>query len=381
MSENHSRANIGPATDPVKLRHGLGLIYTLHPVIEIRALKEQRRYGRPGNYGGFFDNVDDAARAVLALDPCKGIYWTLNAIPADFLAICANRLGEADDLTKNHHVVRRVLLLVDFDPKRPHIEISSNESEHRAAEQLACDVMENLRDEFSWPYPIMFLSGNGFGLWYRIDLPADDDGLVERVLKALSARFSTAAVQIDTVTANAARITKLPGTVARKGDHTALRPHRVAQIVSQVDSFDEVDVVSERLLREFANAFAPPAPPTPPRPARHIAHGGKSKLAACIKYLSKLPDSIEGTNGSGQLIHACCVCHCFDLTDAEAWEAIGIYNTEKCKPAWSEKELRHKLADAAKKVDGEGKRGSMGLSKKDRVISDAIRFALESVNV
>ena len=51
------------------------------------------------------------------------------------------------------------------------------------------------------------------------DLPADDGGIVERILKALASRFDTDAVTIDTAVFNPSRITKVYGTVAKKGDH------------------------------------------------------------------------------------------------------------------------------------------------------------------
>ena len=74
-------------------------------------------------------------------------------------------------------------------------------------------------------------SGNGYHLLYRIDLPAADGGLVERVLKSLAARFDNEHVKIDQSVYNPARICKLPGTMARKGDHTEARPHRRAKLL------------------------------------------------------------------------------------------------------------------------------------------------------
>src|SRR5204863_9284891 len=77
-------------------------------------------------------------------------------------------------------------------------------------------------------------SGNGGALLYPVDLPNDDASrdLVERVLKALSERFNDDQVDVDTGVSNAARIWKLYGTLAGKGDSTAERPHRRAAILS-----------------------------------------------------------------------------------------------------------------------------------------------------
>ena len=66
---------------------------------------------------------------------------------------------------------------------------------------------------------------------FRIDLPANDGGIVKRCLQGLAARFNTTTVKIDEGVHNSARIWKLPGTLACKGDNTPERPHRIAQML------------------------------------------------------------------------------------------------------------------------------------------------------
>jgi hypothetical protein len=56
--------------------------------------------------------------------------------------------------------------------------------------------------------------------------------MVERCLKALDARFTDRVVKIDAEVFNPARIWKLYGTAACKGDHIAQRPHRLSRILS-----------------------------------------------------------------------------------------------------------------------------------------------------
>jgi hypothetical protein len=60
---------------------------------------------------------------------------------------------------------------------------------------------------------------------------------MERLLKRLDARFSDSRVKIDTTVSNAARITKLYGTVARKGADTPDRPHRLSRIMEVPNSW------------------------------------------------------------------------------------------------------------------------------------------------
>src|SRR5688572_11638474 len=73
-------------------------------------------------------------------------------------------------------------------------------------------------------------------------LPNDPESLelVRGVLEALSFRFSDGRVSVDTATANAARIWKLYGTTARKGDSTEDRPHRVSKLLKVPEQRTEV---------------------------------------------------------------------------------------------------------------------------------------------
>src|SRR5262245_7450654 len=105
-----------------------------------------------------------------------------------------------------------------------------------------------------WPEPIVASSGNGAHLLYRVDLPADDGGLVERCLSALGDKFDGPDVKVDRKVFNPARIWKLYGTLTCKGDSTPERPHRMAKVLSRPQG--EVQIVPiERL-----EALAGPAP-------------------------------------------------------------------------------------------------------------------------
>jgi hypothetical protein len=64
------------------------------------------------------------------------------------------------------------------------------------------------------------------------------------------------------------------------------------------------------------------------------------------RYVEKMPSAIEGSDGSGALFAvAVALVHGFNLPEADTWQIILEYNT-RCVPPWSERELRHKLADA-----------------------------------
>jgi hypothetical protein len=84
-----------------------------------------------------------------------------------------------------------------------------------------------------WGEAIVADSGNGAHLLFRIDLPNNADALqiVSGALNDLSRRYSDDTIKVDVTCANAARIWKAYGTVARKGDAIPTRPHRLSRIL------------------------------------------------------------------------------------------------------------------------------------------------------
>ena len=79
-------------------------------------------------------------------------------------------------------------------------------------------------------------SGNGAQLMYRIDLPTDDNGVVQSVIKEV-ALASSETVDVDLTVFNPARIWRIPGTMNCKGDDVPSRPHRMSCILSVPEKF------------------------------------------------------------------------------------------------------------------------------------------------
>lgn len=68
-----------------------------------------------------------------------------------------------------------------------------------------------------------------------------------------------------------------------------------------------------------------------------------------FRYLQSMPPSIQGQAGSVNLFKACCALRRgFDLDFDTAWPLLRHWNGTHCQPPWSERDLRHKLSDAAK---------------------------------
>ena len=200
----------------------LSLLHATDDVIELRIPKANKR----GTISGYFDDRARLAEvAVRESNKHQGIYVTLNPVTPELLARASNRVVDwASGLTTDNLVLRRRNLLIDLDPSRPS-GISSTDSEHVAAIEIARRIRAGL-SKLGWPEPLLADSGNGAHLIYRIDLPPEDGGLVQRILNAVALRWGDESVEIDTTVHNASQLVKLYGTMARKGDSTNDRPHR-----------------------------------------------------------------------------------------------------------------------------------------------------------
>ena len=236
-------------------------------IFEVRALN-------PWTASGYYDadHLEQAAKAIEALDAAgtyEGIYFTLNEITPALLSRRANRIetrmSKSAATTSDDDVIRRRWFVVDIDAERAS-GISSTDEEHSATLEVAGKIARFLSEYYEFPAPIVADSGNGAHLLYRIDLPNDETSkaLIERCLKALGAAFDTPAKdgnpgwEVDPTMANAARICKLYGTLARKGDHTPERPHRRARIL-------EVPEPIEVAPLEVLEALAARAPEEEPQ--------------------------------------------------------------------------------------------------------------------
>jgi hypothetical protein len=216
---------------------GVQAIWQAGCVYELRALKTRLRPGTDyrTTRSGYFDAPEKLAQAAYELDRqelAPGIYMTVNPVKPELLARAANRVEtNAQHTTSDAEIDRRLILPVDIDVQGPS-GISSTDADHNAAIELAYTIANALVDQ-DWPVPTIVDSGNGAHLLFAVDLPNDDEsmGLVKATLKALAARYDTAALNIDQGVYNAARILKIPGTTARKGDSIPDRPHRRSRIL------------------------------------------------------------------------------------------------------------------------------------------------------
>lgn len=218
-------------TSPVtEIINTLKILTEPDQTIELRILKTRHR-----TISGYYQNEFEklAKDAAEWNGEAPGIYITLNPVKPALLSRSANHAKKyADITTGDADILNRRWLPIDFDPIRP-AGISSTDAEHQAAITRATDAAQWLKKELNFPDGILADSGNGAHLLYRIESPnsKESTALVEKCLKAVDFRFTDNIVAVDLTCFNAARIWKLYGTLACKGDHTQDRPHRKASII------------------------------------------------------------------------------------------------------------------------------------------------------
>jgi hypothetical protein len=151
------------------------------------------------------------------------VYIVMNPIKPDFPCKAAAR---------DEDIEYRDLLLIDID-RASKTQCPASDAELGAAKQVADDVCEYLSTR-GWGDPVQVMSGNGYHLYYNLrevlNTP-EAKSFCESVLKGLASQFNTPETKIDISVFNASRITKVPGTVMRKGDESAERPYRMAVVL------------------------------------------------------------------------------------------------------------------------------------------------------
>ena len=170
------------------------------------------------------------------IDACKSAFeekaLQLNAIGYN-IYIVMNPIKPIfnGNAAEDKDIAHRDLLLIDIDRAHKAKQPATAE-EVDAAKHLAGIVMAYL-ETMEWSTPIRVMSGNGHHLYYALPAVANNDEskhYVQRLLKTLASEFDNENVKIDTSVFNASRITKVVGTVARKGVESEDRPYRMARV-------------------------------------------------------------------------------------------------------------------------------------------------------
>jgi len=193
-----------------------------------------------GALSGYSDNFESLCLMSKIIEGLNhdGAYFTLQVIDPRLQGRANNRFKVAGLTTSDSNALFYRFLPLDCDPVRPS-GVSSSDSELNEALALRDTVSEWIMENFHFPRPIKAMSGNGGHALFRLpDLPVNEENkaFIKNILEGLARKFNTDKVTIDTSVFNPARIWKLYGTTAQKGDelpanqYREARPHRMAYI-------------------------------------------------------------------------------------------------------------------------------------------------------
>src|SRR5689334_22893740 len=120
---NSDREDGREKADPAEITRAINVLFGTEDVVELRVLQTTIDGRHAGTVSGYFDGMNRSS-LVQAIEYCSGraagVYVTLNPVRPDLVARADNRaIQYAKSTTKDDEIVRRVWMLIDFDPKRP----------------------------------------------------------------------------------------------------------------------------------------------------------------------------------------------------------------------------------------------------------------------
>ena len=222
-------------------------------VIEVRAMAQK-------TFSGYYKNraklIEDLSR-----HDDKTWYFVMN----DINDACYSREQSEKILSVNakmkttgdKEIERIKWILIDADPVRA-AGVSATDAEKKASYEIIGKVAKYLSD-IGFSEPVFCDSGNGYHLLYRVNLAVSSSEDVKKFLQALDVMFSDGRVEIDTSVFNPSRITKVYGTVARKGANTEERPWRSSRILHIPDAIEQTSIA---LIKSVIDVIPEPPKPT-----------------------------------------------------------------------------------------------------------------------
>lgn len=250
--------------DANEIRKWHTVFFPDNAMFEIRILgggPQKRR-----NWSGYFTDIEDMLGKLQPFmdtsDKWIGkpqFYFTLNEIDPELYGRSQHDcFVDSAVATSDNDIVRRRWVLIDFDPVRKK-DLASSQSELKAAHDAAANVYRYLKT-MGFKEPVIALSGNGYHLLYKVDMPNDEEHkeLIKDFIDALASKYSDNIVDVDKSVFNAGRICKLYGTEARKGSCTEERPWRTARILYPKDG-EVVYANEDALLRKVIDSVTVPS--------------------------------------------------------------------------------------------------------------------------
>ena len=244
--------------DIQKIKQSIEILKPNNALYEIRILQGNGK--RKTTISGYFKGTKNLEKAFKTVNLSKAnVFLSLNDIDdACYSREQHEKFVQIDNTTSDSDITAYRWFLVDIDPKRKS-GISSTGSELDYAKTIASCVARHL-ETLGFSSPIIARSGNGYHLLYQISLPntEENEALIKQCLISLDKHFSDEYAEIDKSVFNPSRVSKLYGTIARKGADTEERPHRMSEII------DVPELIFETPKKYLMDLAAETAEGTPP---------------------------------------------------------------------------------------------------------------------
>ena len=274
----------------------LSVLKSHNELVEVRMYDSQKRI----TSGYFKDDYTKLLKGLENID-YENCYFVLNAIKDD----CYSRVQRdkfekfAKTTTSDTDIDYRQWLLIDTDPIRASGTSASNE-EKQYARRTAANIYNYLRD-IGFAYPIVADSGNGYHLLYKINIVnhAEPTEIIKNFLYALNILFTDDKVSVDTSVYNASRITKLYGTVARKGADTEERPHRLSKIIKVPD--EPIKITDIELIKKVSDTL----PKSPEENKNYQNYGSQFNAEEFARKYLKVSKTVNTQLGTKYLLESC----------------------------------------------------------------------------
>ena len=328
-------------------------------------LREIRGILKKGGAVSFFttDTLEAAtwaARREGQPDLWKGLFFCLNQF-----------VRGAGAATSDGDVTRRLWVPVDVDPTKSEPNGSATDVEKAAAKAVADRVVAGLQ-KYGFKEIVTSDSGNGYHASIPVSMSNDatSTAAIKALFQRLESRFGNPAAHIDQTIFNASRVLKLPGSTARKGAHSAIRPHRMAAIIDRPETVTDAarqhnSALLLQILKEEGKPKAQPAASGVTMfdiGSTSYTNAGTASAAAgmgevddiltrrrrCEKYINAMPIAVAGSGGSARHYAVAMACvEGFGLPMPDAISAMEGWNG-RCLPPWSDKEIKHTVGSAMK---------------------------------
>lgn len=176
-------------------------------------------------HSGTFSDLYALRQEIAARGDRGNLFTSLNA-PA--VGEATNAMGGEALHDADIQIVSRIF--VDFDPVRPS-GVPSTADELKAAVDRRNRFVA-AQSSVGWPHPALAVSGNGAHALYRCRIRSTPELAFQMtdLYRRWRAEWSDGLVEFDPTVRNPGRICRLYGTVNRKGESTADRPHRLSSI-------------------------------------------------------------------------------------------------------------------------------------------------------